>query len=82
MKRLALRAVPVVALLVAGIAAVTPRVSGQSTGQPSTKNGEWPMYTADLAGSKYSPLDQVNATNFSKMEVAWRFKTDNLGPRP
>lgn len=34
------------------------------------------MYTADLAGSKYSPLDQVNATNFSKMEVAWRFKTD------
>jgi len=82
MKRLAMRAVPVVALLVAGIAAVTPRLSGQSTGQPSTKNGEWPMYTADLAGSKYSPLDQVNATNFSKMEVAWRFKTDNLGPRP
>ena len=34
------------------------------------------MYTADLAGSKYSPLDQVNATNFSKMEVAWRFKID------
>ena len=40
------------------------------------------MYTADLSGSKYSPLDQVNATNFSKLEVAWRFKTDNLGPRP
>ncbi len=82
MKRLAMRAVPVVALLVAAVAVVTPRVAGQSTGQPSTKNGEWPMYTADLAGSKYSPLDQVNAANFSKMEVAWRFKTDNLGPRP
>jgi quinoprotein glucose dehydrogenase len=40
------------------------------------------MYTADLAGSKYSPLDQISATNFSKLEVAWRFKTDNLGPRP
>ena len=40
------------------------------------------MYTADLRGSKYSPLDQINATNFSKLEVAWRFKTDNLGPRP
>ena len=40
------------------------------------------MYTADLRGSKYSPLDQINASNFSKMEVAWRFKTDNLGPRP
>jgi quinoprotein glucose dehydrogenase len=40
------------------------------------------MYTADLRGSKYSPLDQINATNFSKMEVAWRIKTDNFGPRP
>jgi len=55
---------------------------GQSTGQPSTKNGEWPMYTADLRGSKYSPLDQITADNFNKLEVAWRFKTDNLGPRP
>ncbi|MEP7118712.1 MAG: PQQ-binding-like beta-propeller repeat protein [Acidobacteriota bacterium] len=82
MKRFAMRAVPVVALLVAGIAAVAPRLSGQGTGVPSTKNGEWPMYTADHRGTKYSPLDQVNAANFSKMEVAWRFKTDNLGPRP
>jgi quinoprotein glucose dehydrogenase len=50
--------------------------------QPSTKNGEWPYYTADLKGTKYSPLDQINAANFSKLEVAWRFKTDALGPRP
>ena len=84
MKRIALRVVPAAALLVAGLAWVSPLVSGQSTntGKPSTSNGEWPMYTADLRGSKYSPLDQVNAANFSKMEVAWRFKTDNLGPRP
>ena len=40
------------------------------------------MYTADLRGSKYSPLDQINASNFNKLEVAWRFKTDNLGTRP
>ena len=82
MKRIAFRVVPVVALLAAGFAWVGPRLSGQSTGQPSTSNGEWPMYTADLRGSKYSPLDQIDAGNFSKMEVAWRFKTDNLGPRP
>ncbi|HTS48172.1 MAG TPA: PQQ-binding-like beta-propeller repeat protein [Bryobacteraceae bacterium] len=49
---------------------------------PSTKNGEWPQYTADLKGTKYSPLDQINASNFSKLEVAWRFKTDSFGPRP
>ncbi len=82
MKRIAFRVVPAVALLVAGVAWFTPRLSGQGSPMPSTKNGEWPMYTADLRGSKYSPLEQVNASNFSKLEVAWRFKTDNLGPRP
>lgn len=82
MKRVAIRVVPAVALLVAVFAWVSPRVSGQGSGMLSTANGEWPHYTADLRGSKYSPLDQINAGNFSKLEVAWRFKTDNLGPRP
>src|SRR5881396_2061845 len=49
---------------------------------PSTKNGDWTHYTADMRGSRYSPLDQINATNFNQLEVAWRFKTDNLGTRP
>jgi quinoprotein glucose dehydrogenase len=62
---------------------VAPSISGQTySAFPSTKNGEWPYYTADLRGSKYSPLDQVNASNFNRLEVAWRFKTDNLGTRP
>src|SRR5579864_1383988 len=62
---------------------VTLSVFGQQPSfQPSTKNGEWPYYTADLKGSKYSPLDQINAGNFNQLEVAWRFKTDNLGTRP
>ena len=82
MKRIAFRVVPAMALLVAVYAWVGPRVSGQGSGMPSTSKGDWPMYTADIRGSKYSPLDQVDASNFSKMEVAWRFKTDNLGPRP
>src|ERR1700676_864085 len=54
----------------------------EAPSQPSTKNGDWPYYTADLKGTKYSPLDQINASNFNKLEVAWRFKTDNLGTRP
>ncbi len=45
-------------------------------------NGEWPSYAADLAGTHYSPLDQITAGNFGTLEVAWRFKTDSLGPRP
>src|SRR3982750_2464057 len=82
MKRIAIRVVPALVLLVTVYVWVAPLVSGQASPMPSTKNGEWPMYTADLRGSKYSPLDQINGTNFSKMEVAWRLKTDNFGPRP
>src|ERR1017187_8065186 len=48
----------------------------------SKKDGEWPTYTADLAGTHYRPLDQINAKNFSQLEIAWRFKTDNIGDRP
>src|SRR5260370_38047400 len=45
------------------------------------KDVDWPTYGADLANSKYRPLDQINASNFNKLEVAWRFKTDNIGNR-
>jgi quinoprotein glucose dehydrogenase len=77
-KRIAL--VAAATALAAGALAV--RTQGQAAGLPSTKNGDWPAYTADIRGTKYSPLDQINATNFNKLEVAWRFKTDNLGTRP
>ncbi|HZM89479.1 MAG TPA: PQQ-binding-like beta-propeller repeat protein [Blastocatellia bacterium] len=56
--------------------------SANGNGIRSTKNGEWPHYTGDLTGSRYSPLDQINAENFNKLEVAWRLKTDNFGTRP
>src|SRR5207249_4157486 len=46
------------------------------------KDTEWPSYAADLAGTRYRPLDQINATNFSDLEIAWRIKTDNFGDRP
>jgi quinoprotein glucose dehydrogenase len=52
------------------------------TAQSGAKNGEWRSYAGDVGSTRYSPLDQINASNFSKLEVAWRFKTDNLGPRP
>src|ERR1700739_3110050 len=51
------------------------------SGQKS-KDGEWPSYAADLAGTRYRPFDQINASNFSKLEIAWRFQTDSLGNRP
>jgi len=50
--------------------------------QAGAANGEWRTYGGDLGHTRYAPLDQINATNFQKLEIAWRFKTDALGPRP
>src|ERR1700674_4235159 len=47
-----------------------------------TSNGEWRSYAGDLRNFRYSPLDQINADNFNKLEIGWRFKTDSLGNRP
>jgi quinoprotein glucose dehydrogenase len=51
-------------------------------GQAGTVKGEWTTYGGDLGHTRYAPLDQINAQNFNKLEIAWRFKTDSLGPRP
>jgi quinoprotein glucose dehydrogenase len=62
-----------IACLAGGISAAAQR---------GTTAGEWRTWGGDLGATRYAPLDQIDASNFSKMEVAWRFKTDNLGPRP
>jgi quinoprotein glucose dehydrogenase len=69
-------------LALIGGAALMPRVSGQARPAAGTRVGEWTHYAADARGTRYAPLDQINASNFNKLEVAWRFKTDNFGPRP
>jgi quinoprotein glucose dehydrogenase len=84
----------VAATLSAALLVAPPLASGQifvgtpvpeqfaRQGQPSTKNGEWPGNGGDLAFTRYSPLDQIDAGNFDKLQVAWRFKTDAFGPYP
>jgi quinoprotein glucose dehydrogenase len=65
-------------LLLAGVAlaGVAPLAQRGALG------GEWRTYGGDLGHTRYSPLDQIDAKNFSTLEIAWRFKADNLGPRP
>jgi quinoprotein glucose dehydrogenase len=50
--------------------------------QEGAHNGEWRVYGADSGSTKYSPLDQINADNVSELEMVWRWKADNFGPRP
>src|SRR5689334_2093 len=50
--------------------------------QTGAKNGEWRTYGGDLGNTRYSALDQINASNFDKLQIAWRFDTASLGPNP
>jgi len=62
--------------------AVAAVLSAPLVAQRGTTNGEWRAWGGDLGVTRYAPLDQINASNFSTLEIAWRFKTDILGRRP
>ena len=70
------------AVLGFAVVAAAALAAGSVHGQAGAPNGEWRTYGGDLGHTRYAPLDQITAANFSNLEVAWRFKTDNLGPRP
>src|SRR5690606_38734140 len=50
--------------------------------QEGARNGEWHVYGTDAGSTKYSALDQINAENASELEMVWRWKAENFGPRP
>jgi quinoprotein glucose dehydrogenase len=53
--------------------AAVPLLNAQSK-KPQGAAGEWPMYNRDLAGSRFSPLTQLNTKNVGKLTEAWTFK--------
>ena len=49
--------------------------------QSDTASGGWPVYGGDAASTKYSPLDQIDRSNVSRLELAWRWRSpDNDVP--
>lgn len=54
---------------------LTAALTAQEPVAHSTARGEWPTYGGDLASTKYSPLDQVTASNFGSLKLAWRAKS-------
>lgn len=52
-------------------ALVCPATFAQSG---KTDAADWPMYNRDLAGTRYSPLTQINTSNVAKLKQAWSFK--------
>jgi quinoprotein glucose dehydrogenase len=42
--------------------------------------GEWRVWGADAFSTRYSPLDQINASNFNSLEMAWQWNAGTFGP--
>ena len=49
---------------------------------PDADRPELGTYGGNLASHRYAPLDQINKDNFKNLAIAWRLKTDFLGPNP
>ena len=78
MKRAVVAALAV--CVVSAVASASRDVDGQQSAQSA--GSDWRSYAGDLRNQHYSPLAQIAGSNFNALEVAWRFKTDSLGPRP
>jgi quinoprotein glucose dehydrogenase len=65
-------------LVLAGVVGLVVGLGAHA--QHGAVGGEWNTYGGDLGHTRYAPLDQIDASNFNRLEVAWRFKTDSLGP--
>jgi quinoprotein glucose dehydrogenase len=50
--------------------------------QSGAPKGEWPHWGGDQGNTKYSALDQINKENVKNLRIAWRWKSENFGPRP
>ena len=67
------------------IALIVSLLMGAATSglaQTGATNGEWRAYGGDAGSTRYAPLDQITRDNVGDLEIAWRWKTDNFGPRP
>ncbi len=69
-----MRTMPAVVAILLAASAVAPAQQG-------ARDGEWRYYGGDSGSTKYSALDQIDRDNVGDLQIAWRWRTDNFGPR-
>ena len=67
---------PALLLLLALVAA--PAASAQQTARGNAP-GEWRYWGADAWSTRYSALDQIDASNFDSLQVAWEWSAQPFG---
>ena len=61
---------------VAGALVAAALVSASAVGQEAGRSAaaDWPTYNRDLAGTRYSPLDQIDTANVGALEEVWSYR--------
>ena len=42
---------------------------------PSAADTDWPSFGNDPYNTKYAPIDQIDRTNFGRLQIAWRWRS-------
>ena len=78
LSRAVLAAAPLLLLLTGASPSMAQQAANSVTGAtanfaPNDPPGEWHSQARDYANTRYSPLDQINTQNASRLKMAWTF---------
>src|SRR5438094_6240226 len=65
----------VVVFAIAPVIAAAVMLTSRTRGAAASNEAEWRSLGHDVANTKYSRLDQINRTNVTKLQIAWRRPT-------
>ncbi len=54
-------------------------LAGTAGAFADTTGGSWAYYGGDAGGQRYSTLTQINGANVGQLQVAWTYRTGDLG---
>lgn len=57
-------------MLVMSLSAISAACS--SAANKALPGSDWPAYGGDKAGTKYTPLEQINRDTIKELQIAWR----------
>src|SRR5918994_995472 len=72
-----MRAVSLATVMVA-LASIAPASASEEVQKLTQDPNQWVIQTGDYANTRFSKLDQINAGNVNKLQVAWTFSTGVL----
>ena len=55
----------------------TVLIAPSALAQRGAPDGEWPSYGGDDGSTKYAPLDQIDASNVDRLQVAWQWESSD-----